>query len=27
VAETFVPETGIVHETLGQDIGPTDRGL
>jgi 4-diphosphocytidyl-2-C-methyl-D-erythritol kinase len=27
VAPTFVPETGIVHEMLGQDIGPTDRGL
>jgi len=27
VAETFVPETGIVHEEIGQDIGPTDRGL
>jgi 4-diphosphocytidyl-2-C-methyl-D-erythritol kinase len=27
VAATFVPETGIVHEGVGQDIGPTDRGL
>jgi 4-diphosphocytidyl-2-C-methyl-D-erythritol kinase len=27
VAASFVPETGIVHEELGQDIGPTDRGL
>ncbi len=27
IAPTFVPETGIVHEELGQDIGPTDRGL
>jgi 4-diphosphocytidyl-2-C-methyl-D-erythritol kinase len=27
VAPTFVPETGIVHEEIGQDIGPTDRGL
>lgn len=27
VAPTFVPETGIVHESVGQDIGPTDRGL
>jgi 4-diphosphocytidyl-2-C-methyl-D-erythritol kinase len=27
VAPTFVPETGIVHEELGQDIGPTSEGL
>jgi 4-diphosphocytidyl-2-C-methyl-D-erythritol kinase len=27
VAPTFVPETGIVHEEAGQDIGPTDQGL
>ena len=27
IAPTFVPETGIVHEELGQDIGPTDEGL
>jgi 4-diphosphocytidyl-2-C-methyl-D-erythritol kinase len=27
VAATFVPETGIAHEGVGQDIGPTDRGL
>jgi 4-diphosphocytidyl-2-C-methyl-D-erythritol kinase len=27
IAPTFVPETGIVHETLGQDIGPTEEGL
>jgi len=27
IAPTFVPETGIVHEEIGQDIGPTDRGL
>jgi 4-diphosphocytidyl-2-C-methyl-D-erythritol kinase len=27
VAPTFVPETGIVHEDVGQDIGPTDDGL
>ena len=27
VAPTFVPETGIIHEEIGQDIGPTDRGL
>jgi 4-diphosphocytidyl-2-C-methyl-D-erythritol kinase len=27
VAATFIPETGIVHEAVGQDIGPTDRGL
>lgn len=27
VAPTFVPETGIVHETGGQDIGPSDTGL
>ncbi|HMH66084.1 MAG TPA: hypothetical protein VK515_10875, partial [Rhizomicrobium sp.] len=27
VAPTFVPETGIEHEILGQDIGPTDQGL
>jgi 4-diphosphocytidyl-2-C-methyl-D-erythritol kinase len=26
-APTFVPETGIVHEDVGQDIGPTDQGL
>ena len=25
VAPTFVPETGIVHEAVGQDIGPTDQ--
>ena len=25
VAPTFVPEIGIVHEDVGQDIGPTDR--
>ena len=27
VAPTFVPQTGILQETVGQDIGPTDRGL
>ena len=27
VAPTFVPETGIVHEAVGQDIGPTPDGL
>jgi len=27
VAPTFVPESGIVHETVGQDIGPSDAGL
>jgi 4-diphosphocytidyl-2-C-methyl-D-erythritol kinase len=27
VAPTFVPEMGIEHEVLGQDIGPTDQGL
>ncbi len=27
VAPTFVPESGIVHETSGQDIGPSDAGL
>ncbi len=27
VAPTFVPENGIVHETTGQDIGPSDTGL
>ncbi len=27
IAPTFVPESGIVHEELGQDIGPTDEGL
>jgi len=27
VAPTFVPETGISHETQGQDIGPTPDGL
>jgi 4-diphosphocytidyl-2-C-methyl-D-erythritol kinase len=27
VAPTFVPEAGIVHETPGQDIGPTPDGL
>jgi 4-diphosphocytidyl-2-C-methyl-D-erythritol kinase len=27
VAPTFVPETGIAHEELGQDIGPTADGL
>ena len=27
VTPTFVPETGIVHEDVGQDIGPTDAGL
>jgi 4-diphosphocytidyl-2-C-methyl-D-erythritol kinase len=27
VAPTSVPETGLVHEKLGQDIGPTDQGL
>jgi 4-diphosphocytidyl-2-C-methyl-D-erythritol kinase len=27
VAPTFVPETGISHEIIGQDIGPTPAGL
>jgi 4-diphosphocytidyl-2-C-methyl-D-erythritol kinase len=27
VAPTFVPESGIVHDTAGQDIGPSDAGL
>ena len=27
VAPTFVPESGIVHEEVGQDIGPSDAGL
>ena len=27
VAATFVPESGIVHETVGRDIGPSDAGL
>ena len=27
VAPTFVPEMGLEHEAVGQDIGPTDRGL
>jgi 4-diphosphocytidyl-2-C-methyl-D-erythritol kinase len=27
IAPTFVPETGIVHEEMGQDIGPTPDGL
>ena len=27
VAPTFVPETGIVHEAQGQDIGPSETGL
>ena len=27
VVSTFVPESGIVHETAGQDIGPSDAGL
>jgi 4-diphosphocytidyl-2-C-methyl-D-erythritol kinase len=27
IASTFVPESGIVHETAGQDIGPSDTGL
>ena len=27
IAPTFVPETGIDHEVLGQDIGPTVDGL
>ena len=27
IAPTFVPETGIVHESAGQDIGPTPDGL
>jgi 4-diphosphocytidyl-2-C-methyl-D-erythritol kinase len=26
-APTFVPESGIVHEEVGQDIGPSDAGL
>ena len=27
VAASFVPESGIVHEEVGQDIGPSDQGL
>jgi len=27
IAPTFVPETGIVHDDAGQDIGPTPQGL
>ncbi|HWA68934.1 MAG TPA: 4-(cytidine 5'-diphospho)-2-C-methyl-D-erythritol kinase [Rhizomicrobium sp.] len=27
VAPTFVPETGLVHDDVGQDIGPTQTGL
>lgn len=27
VAPTFVPQTGIAHEVVGQDIGPTPDGL
>jgi 4-diphosphocytidyl-2-C-methyl-D-erythritol kinase len=27
IAPTFVPETGIVHEEIGQDIGPMEDGL
>jgi 4-diphosphocytidyl-2-C-methyl-D-erythritol kinase len=27
IAPTFVPETGIAHEAVGQDIGPTSQGL
>jgi 4-diphosphocytidyl-2-C-methyl-D-erythritol kinase len=27
VAPSFVPETGIEHEAVGQDIGPSDAGL
>ncbi len=27
VEASFVPETGILHEDIGQDIGPTDHGL
>jgi len=27
IAPTSVPEFGIVHEDVGQDIGPTDQGL
>jgi 4-diphosphocytidyl-2-C-methyl-D-erythritol kinase len=27
IAPTFVPETGIAHDTMGQDIGPTPDGL
>ena len=27
IAPSFVPETGIVHEEVGQDIGPTEQGL
>jgi 4-diphosphocytidyl-2-C-methyl-D-erythritol kinase len=27
IAPTFAPETGIVHEGVGQDIGPTEDGL
>ena len=26
-APTFVPETGLEHEDVGRDIGPTDQGL
>jgi 4-diphosphocytidyl-2-C-methyl-D-erythritol kinase len=26
-APTSVPEFGLVHEDMGQDIGPTDQGL
>lgn len=27
VQASFAPETGILHEEIGQDIGPTDQGL
>ncbi len=27
IAPTFVPETGLVHDMIGQDIGSTDRSL
>jgi hypothetical protein len=27
IAPTFVPQTGILHDAVGQDIGPTDLGL
>jgi 4-diphosphocytidyl-2-C-methyl-D-erythritol kinase len=27
IAPTFVPETGMMHEASGQDIGPTEQGL
>lgn len=27
VAPTFVPESGIIHEAAGQDIGPSETGL